>query len=215
MPHFLYRPHITGPENNVTTPDVMVDRVSLLNDEEKCFVPVHRLSSSTELQSVTDNAAITPTYALIACGGGVILGLGCLVGESGDPLRTADLLMSRSAWRLSNVIRHFKSLHIDVSTRGGDSTVPLSDLPKSVDLVSQIAGNELALPRGIMLLIAESSSTKVVSVPAKVDLQLVDDRLNRHLKQSIDLVSTASDPWPERPLPRYTVGPVGEVKHYI
>ena len=46
-------------------------------------------------------------------------------------------------------------------------------------------------------------------------MQLTDETRNRSLSHTTDFVSVDVDRWDERPLPRYTVGPVGDVQHYI
>ncbi len=220
MTFFLYKPHVVGPTNNITTPDIVIDRVSVLAGTDAYRVPVQRLSNSVELQADGGELSVEPAYVLVAAGGGVLVGLGALVRGTDHPQSTADLLVARTAWRLQNLTGHFASLELaTLSGPAGDSTktgsASVSDLAEPVDIIKRMNGTNEALPRGIAELCAAPQLASTVSAPASFTVQLADKELGRNLSHHVDLVSVEYDRWEERPAPRYTVGPVGEVEHFI
>lgn len=215
MSYLLFRPHVVGPEDKVTTPDLLVDRVLLLNDGERNYLPVHRLLPNAELQVVPGEIAVTPAFALVASGGGVLFSFAALIHESSDAAKKADILVARSAWRFRNLVDHIGALTIHLNCGGNSSSIMLSDIAQSTEVMNRPDDEEYALPRGIVVLYSAPSATVLASVPAKVSVKISDKTLDRNLSHSINLESVDSDPWDERPLPRYTVGPVGDVQHYI
>ena len=53
-------------------------------------------------------------------------------------------------------------------------------------------------------------------VPGTLEIRLDDEEMGRKLTYRADFVSVEYDPWEQRPVPRYVVGPTTEeVKHYI
>ncbi len=220
MTFFLYKPHVVGPKNNVTTPDIVIDRVSVLAGTHAYRVPVQRLSSRLGLQVAGGEVSVEPAYVLVAAGGGVLVSLGALVRGADNPQSTADLLVARTAWRLHNLTGHFASLELaTLSGPPGDATktgsASVSDLAEPADIMERMSGINGALPRGITVLCAAPQLACTVSAPASFTVELADKQLGRRLSHHVDLMSVEYDRWEERPLPRYTVGPVGEVEHYI
>ena len=215
MSHFLFRPHVSGPEDNITTPDILIDRVVLHSNGEDGFLPVQRLSSNVELQVFEGELKITPAYALVASGGGTLVGLAALVGPSDNPLRQADVVVARGAWRLRNLIDHFRSLELSAKDDGTLATVCLESQPGPADVITRDDNGELALPRGILLLCPVHAAALTVTAPASTTIWLEDAARDRELSQVVELLRVDQDRWAKRPLPRYTVGPVGDVIHYI
>lgn len=215
MTHYLFRPHVTGPANHVTTPDVIIDRVSLRNGGESSFLPVHRLSTNDALQVFAGPVEVTPAIALVAAGGGVLIGFALLVRQPGEPLAKADVMVARSAWRFRNVVDHLTSLQLSTSAGDSESGISMSQLTPPADFMDRTDGDELALPRGTMVLCAATDATVSCAAPAQAIVQLADPELERSLTHTLGFESVDSDRWAERPLPRYTVGPVGDVEHYI
>ncbi len=220
MTSFLYKPHVAGPKNNITTPDIVIDRISVLDDTDPYRVPIQRLSSSAELQTVKGELMITPTYVLAAAGAGVVIAPGALVRGADHPANTADLIVARMAWRLKNLVAHFSSVEltatIDYAKGAAKSDqVSASGLTKPEEVLKYLGGNKDDLPRGIMVFCVAPQSSFTMVASASVTIQLEDKQLGRSLSHRTDLVSVAYDRWDARPLPRYTVGPVGEVEHYV
>nr|WP_281719409.1 hypothetical protein [Nitrosomonas nitrosa] len=215
MAHSLYRPHVLGPQNNITTPDIIVDRVSLLADGERAFIPVHRLGSHVEFQVFPGELVVTPAYAIVAAGGGALLSVAALVRCSGEPIARAELLIARSAWRLRNIVDGFGSLQLSVWSGMRTEIIALSQLLQPDEIMSHADGGELALPRGVIALCAAQHASTIAAAPAEVFIRLVEPTMGRELVHRTKLVSVNADPWDRRPLPRYTVGPVGDVQHYI
>ena len=215
MTHFLYKPHVAGPEDNITTPDIVIDRVSMMVDRDHFYVPVHRLTSDVELQVLHGDIEVTPAYAFVACGGGTLLSLAALVRQAGDPLSKADRLIARRAWRLRNLVDHFAALVLSAAGGTGSKSVTLAGETQPADVMSESPDGELALSRGLAVLCAVPAATVTTSAPAETKVQLTDEARHRGLSHTADFVSVDVDRWDERPLPRYTVGPVGDVQHYI
>lgn len=209
MSHFLFKPHVAGPEDNVTTPDVLIDRACMLTDGRRTPLPVHRLHALTELQAV-DGLAVTPACALIACGGGTLLGLALVLQPPESPASAADCIVARSAWRLRNVAEHFDGLRLTMSA--GERSVSAGLPPLGAP---DTANGDHPLPRGTLELSAVQIATLEVTAPTRIVVEMTDPERARAISLSLALIPAAVDRWEARPLPRYTVGPVGEVKHYI
>ena len=72
-----------------------------------------------------------------------------------------------------------------------------------------------SLPRSVAAFYVARDRSLTVAAPSRVTVELIDPARERRLAHAIELTPVADDRWDERPLPRYTVGPVGDVKHYI
>lgn len=215
MAHELYKPHVAGPENNITTPDIIIDRVQMLSGSTIEYLPVHRLVQGTELQVPGGDIEITPAYSLVAAGGGALIGIAALVRKAGESSIAADVVIARSAWRLRNVADHLSSLQLVVTGKSAEASVPMQELVQPENVAESLAGDEPNLPRGMLAICLACSASITVEAPAGITVCLTDDDLGRHLRNETRLLSVDSDRWHERPLPRYTVGPVGDVQHYI
>ncbi len=215
MAHFLFKPHIVGPTNNITTPDIVVDRVAVAAAKERQYVPVHHLSTDAEIQTFAGDLAVTPAYALVACGGGAILSLAAQLRHTETPRSAADLLLARSAWRLRDVIDHVGSLELSIKSGSATASVPVSRLTQPQAVMAQLGDGQLVLPRGVIVLCAAVEAEITVSAPAPLTARIFDPGMDRGLARSAALSPVDADRWLDRPLPRYTVGPVGDVEHYI
>ncbi|NKB29203.1 MAG: hypothetical protein GKR99_17265 [Rhodobacteraceae bacterium] len=132
MSLFLLKPHVTGPEGQVTSPDVIVDRMFV----DQSPVPVSRLTHDAWQQGVADETG-KAAYGLMAIGGGALI-LPAVVLGSGT------VIASRGAWRLNNLDGHVG----DVTLNG----TPLSDIGLPADDIRAAGGTGDTLPRGYLLL---------------------------------------------------------------
>jgi hypothetical protein len=127
----------------------------------------------------------------------------------------AETLIARSAWRLRNLIGHFGTLQLSINTGTQTEEIALSQLAQPAEIMSRADGEEFALPRGVIALCAAQRATAIVAAPAEITIKLSDRMMARELVHATVFVSVNDDRWKERPLVRYTVGPIGEVQHYI
>ena len=186
---FLLKPHVTGPEGQVTTPDIVVDRLLVDGKRRSLGLLTHDC-----WQEVEADASSCPAYALMALGGGALI-LPAQVMSSGM------VIAARSAWRLNNLDGHVG----EVTLNG----IPLSDLGLPSDLVAAAGGAGDTLPRGFMLVrTLDAAATEAI---------LADPALGRELRLAVHLQSLDADRWGDaRPRPRYSVGPTQrEVPHFI
>ena len=220
MSFFLYRPHIAGPSNNITTPDIIIDRVAIHSNNTAQLVPTNQLSSQVEIQLTNAPLEAAPCYVLVAAGGGVLFSTGVIIKTSGNSIGSAQMLVSRSAWRFSNLSKHLSTLELaiysgtpaDPGVRGKQA---IGELYEPVDIMEQISGNRDALPRGTMVFCCADQLRYTITSPEFLAVCIEDRTMQRNLTHRIQLLSTEEDRWLNRPLPRYTVGPVGDVEHYI
>lgn len=212
MSLFLFKPHVVGPKGDITTPDVIIDKLYVSDGDDLAPVPIGRISSEVKIPVESGLVVATPAFVLTAIGGGTLFSPAMLVNAKGDPLRTAEILMARKAWRHANLAEH--EADVTMAASGKDAT--LGSLPGSGELIAKLTGGGDALPRGIAILVAVSGLAAEVTAPARVEMQLRDPRLDRELTHRLDLVSVADDRWEDRPGPRYTFGPQhGDLQHYI
>ena len=186
---FLLKPHVTGLEGQVTTPDVVVDCLLVDGKMRSLGLLTHNC-----WQEVGANAFSRPAYALMALGGGALI-------LPAHVISNGLVIAARAAWRLSNLDDHVA----EVTLNG----VPLADLELPSDMVADVGGAEDALPRGYMLVrTIEAEATEVT---------LADPALGRELRNAVHLKLLDADRWGDaRPRPRYSVGPTQkEVPHFI
>ena len=186
---FLFKPHVTGPEGAITTPDVIID--ALFVDGAK--QPLSRLTQQA-WQEAEETVTTRAAYALTALGGGALISPALVVSDG-------LVIVARSGWRLANLDRH-----IGAVTLNGRR---LADLAMPADLINAAGGTEDALPRGFMLLQTAPGDT--------AEAVLADGTLGRELTHRAHFTPIGTDRWGDaRPKPRYSVGPIQkDVPHFI
>ena len=191
MALFLFRPHIENDRGQVTTPDVVVDRVYL----DGGWKPVNLLSSDLFHQAASAPETRS-AYAVTALGGGAIISPMVVLG-------TGVMAAGRTAWRLSSLIERASDLILNGI--GVDSLVP----PAS--LVERAGGTNGVLPRGVMAV-----CTGPHGETATLRFSDTDGRL-RSISCSVVVELPGADRWAgSAPPPRYSVGPTQkEVPHFI
>jgi hypothetical protein len=190
MSLFLLRPHVFGAAGQVTTPDVIVDRVVL----DGAAVPVQRLTHDAWLQAPADEASVA-ACAVMALGGGSLLLPAVVLGDG-------PIVVARRAWRVS----HFMTHAGEVTLNG----VPLADLGLPSALITEAAGVAgRGLPRGHLLVRALAGQMRTA--------ELADPKLGRTLAHAVVIEPLAADRWDGGgPKGRYAVGPTRkEVLHFI
>ena len=186
---FLLKPHVTGAEGQVTTPDIIVDRLQVDGEARALGFLTHEC-----WQSAGDDAVAWPAYCVMALGGGALI-------LPGSVLSNGFVIAARQAWRLGNLDRHIG----EVTLNG----VPLGDVGLPLSMIEAAGGAGDALPRGF-LLVRTTRATGDTAV-------LSDPVLGRELSHRLHLEPLDEDRWGDaRPRPRYSVGPTQkEVPHYI
>lgn len=188
MSLFLLKPHVVGPEGNITSPDVVVDRLFV----NGAVVPVSLLTHEA-WQQVAPGEISRAAYGIMALGGGALI-LPAVVLGSGL------VVASRRAWRLNNL-----DGHVERVTLNG---VPLSDVAMPSTEIEALGGAGDALPRGYLLIRTGGEAQDAV---------LSDPERGRALEHRVVLGSVEVDRWGhERPRPRYSIGPTQkEIPHFI
>ena len=189
MSLFLYKPHVEGPEGNITTPDIVIDRMFVGSTP----TPLTVLTTELYHQAEQDEQARS-TYALTALGGGALI-------SPAVQLASGSIVLARKAWRLKNLGGHFDAVALN-----GKS---LDEIGLPSELISANGGSGDALPRGF-LVVCENA------VPGD-RATLSDSRLGRSLDHQVVLEDITADRWDgRRPNSRYSVGPTKrEVPHFI
>jgi len=189
MSLFLYKPHVEGPEGNITTPDIVIDRVFV----GATPTPLTVLTTELYHQAAAGEQARS-TYALTALGGGALI-------SPAVQLASGSIVLARKAWRLKNL-----DGHLDAVALNGKS---LNETGLPSELISMNGGSGDALPRGF-LVVCENA------VPGE-RATLSDSRLGRSLDHQVVLEDVTADRWDgRRPNSRYSVGPTKrEVPHFI
>ncbi len=188
MSLFLLKPHVAGPEGNITTPDIVVDRVFV----DGAAVPVSRVTHEC-WQQAESGASARAGYAIMALGGGALI-LPVLVLSAGP------VVVARKAWRLNNLDGHVGSVTLNGTA--------LADIELPAAVIEAGGGVEDALPRGYLLVKTAAEAT---------DATLADPKLGRALTHRVILQPVDEDRWGDaRPRPRYSVGPTQkDVQHFI
>ncbi|MEM7300231.1 MAG: hypothetical protein AAF468_04030 [Pseudomonadota bacterium] len=152
MALFLYKPHIMNAAGQITSPDVIADRLWL--DGRK---PVHQLTAEYSFQ-VDGSMDVRAAYALMALGGGVSIAPALVLGDG-------RVTVSRNAWRLNNLEPHM-----------GEVTLNGAAFPNDpLDIIAQAGGKGLELPRGVMA-IAVGGSAKCAILADPKSERVIDHR---------------------------------------
>ena len=189
MSLFLFRPHVEGPEGNITTPDVVIDRV-FVNGAPKSI----NLVSTESYHQVDESEFALPAYGITALGGGALISPVVILGSG-------RICLARMAWRLNNL-----NGNVGAVTLNGQS---LAALRSPADLIEAAGGEGDTLPRGYLLI--------CVAGEADTQATLVDPTRKRELRHRLKLSLISDDRWGgTRPMPRYSVGPMmKEIPHFI
>jgi len=189
MSLFLFKPHVTGPEGNITTPDIVVDRLFVDGD----LRPLGLLGSDLWLQAAADETA-RAGYAVIALGGGALISPALVLGSG-------PVVVTRKAWRLNNLDGHIGEVTLN--------SVTLASVGLPAAIIQAAGGTGDALPRGYMLVQTAAGDTR--------NADLADSALGRELTHRVVFEPVDRDRWGDaRPKPRYSVGPMmKEVPHFI
>ena len=186
---FLLKPHVVGPQGDITSPDVIVDHLFV----DGAPRPLANLSHAAWQQLEAD-CAIEAGYGLMALGGGALI-LPSLV------LGTGLVVVGRCAWRLHNLDKHIGEITLN--------GVRLAAVGLPSDQIAAAGGNADTLPRGYLTVCTTRGATS--------ESLLYDPVLKRELPLHLHRESLEDDAWGgERPKPRYSVGPTQrDVPHFI
>lgn len=189
MSLFVLKPHVVGPEGNITTPDILVDRMFI----DGALSPVCLLTHEIWQQVAADETA-QAAYGIMALGGGALILPAIMLGSR-------SVVASRKAWRLNNLDGHIG----DVTLNG----VALSGIGLPLAEIHAAGGSGDALPRGYLLIRTAKGETRTA--------ELADPKLERSLTHKAELEPVDQDRWGDaRPRPRYSIGPTQkEIPHFI
>ncbi len=184
---FLLKPHVTGAEGQVTSPDIVVDRLVVDGTPRPLALLTHSAWHDTD-----DTAEAG--YGIMALGGGALI-LPVLVLSGGL------VVVSRGAWRLHNLDDRIGSVTLNA--------VELARIGLPSELIATAGGTGDALPRGYLLVKTLQGAT--------ANARLADPETGRVLELKLHTEALERDRWGDaRPSPRYSVGPTQkEVQHFI
>jgi hypothetical protein len=185
---YLYKPHITGPKGDITSPDVVIDYLAV----DGVRRPLAMLTS--EIWQQVSGETAQAAFVVTALGGGALL--------SPANVRSSGLVVvSRGAWRLNNLDERVGQVTLNGT--------PLAEVGLPEAMIEVAGGGGDVLPRGFML---------IQTAPATTWEAVLDDPVRgRRLAHRVVVDDLAEDRWGDaRPRPRYSVGPTQkEVDHYI
>ena len=189
MSLFLFKPHVEGPEGNITTPDVVIDRV-FVNGVLKST----NLVNTESYHEVDESELAYPAYGIIALGGGALISPAVIIGSE-------RICLARMAWRLNNL-----NENIGAVTLNG---ISLTALKLPANLIEAVGGEGDTLPRGYLLIYVASETNTHAT--------LIDPTRKRELRHRLKLSLISEDRWGGvRPSPRYSVGPMmKDIPHFI
>lgn len=191
MALFLFRPHIENDKGQVTTPDVVVDRVYLDNG----WKPVGLLSSELCHQAESPQKARS-AYAVTALGGGAVISPVVV-------LETGIMVAGRTAWRLSLLVGRTGDLALNGTSVDG--------LVPPARLIDRAGGANGVLPRGVMAVCTGPQGETA-------ELRFNDaDGVSHSISCAVDLELPGAVRWEgSTPPPRYSIGPTQrDVPHFI
>jgi len=108
---FIYRPHIHNIDN-VSTPDVLLDNLSILKGKETAVAPIDRLTTNIEIQVVGNNTLPDAAFVLIGASAGTLLSVASNHGNPDEAINRLTCVkpISREAWRLSDITERIPNL---------------------------------------------------------------------------------------------------------
>ena len=118
---FIYRPHVHNLDN-VSTPDVLIDHVSILKGEETAAAPIDRITTNVEIQVVGGSTVPDAAIVLVGAGAGTLLSVASNHGNRDEPVNRLSCVkpLSRQAWRLSDIADHVAELKLRNFAINGD-----------------------------------------------------------------------------------------------
>lgn len=212
MTFFLFKPHIVAPTGDITTPDLLIDRVYVSQSGDFAPASVNSLSSEIEVSVDQMPTKLEPMVALISAGGGTIVSPAIRVIDPACADVVIDVRLARSGWRLDRLGGEADEVAVKLS----DDEIGTLDIQAMIDQVRAFSGrNDQTIGRGVCILSTLSSSLEIERT-GYLNLAYDLKPLKRSLVHKLALSNRVEDEWGERPMPRYTVGPQHDgVKHYI
>ncbi|MEM1261653.1 MAG: hypothetical protein AAGH76_04620 [Pseudomonadota bacterium] len=210
MSHLLLRPHVANANRDITSPDVLIDRVWVDQNGSKTYLPIQRLSQKDGLQMPAGPMTVTAAGLWTAAGGGPVFTIAVGLRPHGAPLQMADFIVSRGAWRWRNVIEHWSSCRLSVvGTQTEQFTLSTEQIPAAIDEPSS------TLPRSVALLTELAERSFDGTGTHRIEIRLSDPATGLELTQGVMVHTLGDDDGSDRLAPRYAVGPAVEVEHYI
>jgi hypothetical protein len=101
---FIYRPHVHN-LNNVSTPDILLDHLLIIEGKKTATAPIDRLTTNVEIQVAGINTLPDAAFTLIGAGAGTLLSVASNHGNQNEPVNRLSSAkpISRQAWRMSDI----------------------------------------------------------------------------------------------------------------
>ena len=104
----IYQPHIAQGEDEVVTPDLMLNRLGVALAGDPRPVSIERLTTAVVVPELAGRCFGAPAVVVVGSSGGALVTVGAVHGDLScldrDPelaLRAGAKVMSRFAWRIS------------------------------------------------------------------------------------------------------------------
>lgn len=201
MAHLLYKPHIDGPKG-IVTPDLLIDRVTVIDSTATSLCPIQRFSMDCELQATPETFNAIPGVLIVAAGAGSVLAPALAITATDAKAAIIDVAVGRAAWRFQHITEQMHAINLAFSNQ----RCPLDHLIEPTAPEPMRGTAQLRLARAL---------DRALTPSAVCNVRLEDSCQNRSIEHNIRITSVAEDYWPARPGARYTVGPVEPVDHYV
>jgi hypothetical protein len=162
----FYQPHITQGEDEVVTPDLMLNRLGVALAGDPRPVSIERLTTAVVVPEPAGRCFGAPAVVLVGSTGGALITVGAVHGDlrclDHDPelaLRAGAKVMSRFAWRLSDAATHAERITLKlVEGQGPEGTLagqwPLTSLAAEHPDLGNLLAGKYSLQKGELVFFA-------------------------------------------------------------
>ena len=162
----FYQPHISQGDDEVVTPDLMLNRLGVALAGDPRPVSIERLTTAVVVPEPAGRCFGAPAVVVVGSSGGALITVGAVHGDlrclDGDPdlaLQAGAKVMSRFAWRLSDAAANAERITLKlVEGQVPEGTPigqwPLSSLAAEYPDLGKLLVGQCSLQKGELLFFA-------------------------------------------------------------